>query len=178
MAAPIFQRTIVDNQGNVVSGALVEVRNEATSALATIYNDRALTSVKANPFTTDSTGFAQFYVARGEYRVKATFSGTEIIWRYVQMIDTDIVTALSITENNFPVVSQTDIGSAPNQIPLNQFLGNVAYMSSNQLVVNPAASAAPAGIGDMVFQLTNNTTLVVKVMGSDGTVRSATLTLA
>ena len=75
-------------------------------------------------------------------------------------------------------LDMNDVGSAPNQLPLNQYLGNLAFMSSNQLVVNPASSAAPAGIGDMVFQLTNNTTLVVKVMGSDGTIRSTTLTLA
>ena len=84
----------------------------------------------------------------------------------------------AITEDGFPVVSQTDIGTAPNQIPLNQYLGNLAFMDGSQLVVNPAATAVPAGIGDMVFQLTSDTSLVVKVRGSDGTVRSATLTLS
>jgi hypothetical protein len=88
------------------------------------------------------------------------------------------VYATTFTEGVFPVMSQTDIGTAPNQIPLNQYLGNVAFMSSNQLVINPAATAVPAGIGDMVFELASNTSLVVKVRGSDGTVRSATLTLA
>ena len=76
------------------------------------------------------------------------------------------------------VVSQVDLGSAPNEIPLNQYLGEMAYMNSDQVVINPVASATPVGIGDMVFQLTNNTTLVIKVKGSDGTVRSVTLTLA
>jgi hypothetical protein len=70
------------------------------------------------------------------------------------------------------------VGTAPNQIPLNQYLGNVAYMASNAVVINPVPLAVPAGVGDMVFQLTNDTTLVIKVKGSDGTVRAATLTLA
>jgi hypothetical protein len=83
-----------------------------------------------------------------------------------------------LTENASPVVVQTDIGSAPNEIPLNQYLGEMAYMNAEAVVIQPQASATPNGIGDMVFQLTNNTTLVVKVKGSDGTVRSATLTLA
>jgi hypothetical protein len=83
-----------------------------------------------------------------------------------------------VTENAYNVVSQLDIGTAPNEIPLNQFLGNLAFQSSNGLVINPVASAVPSGIGDMVFQLTSDTSLVVKVKGSDGTVRSATLTLA
>lgn len=75
-------------------------------------------------------------------------------------------------------VQLLDIGTAPNEIPLNQYLGNLAYMNSDQFVLNPVASATPIGVGDLVFQLTNDTTLVVKVKGSDGTVRSATLTLA
>jgi hypothetical protein len=76
------------------------------------------------------------------------------------------------------VVEQSDIGTAPNEVPLNQFLGNLAFQSSNGLVINPVASAVPSGIGDMVFQLTSDTSLVVKVKGSDNVIRSATLTLA
>jgi hypothetical protein len=84
----------------------------------------------------------------------------------------------NISGQYYNLVSQADIGSAPNEIPLNQYLGEMAYMNSDQVIINPVASATPVGIGDMVFQLTNDTTLVVKVKGSDGTVRSATLTLA
>lgn len=76
------------------------------------------------------------------------------------------------------VVQQSDIGTAPNEIPLNQHLGGMAFQNSESVVIRPAASATPQQVGAMVFQLTNNTTLVVKVKGSDGTVRSATLTLA
>lgn len=76
------------------------------------------------------------------------------------------------------VVQQSDIGTAPNEIPLNQHLGEVAYMNKNNFVISPVASAVPAGVGDMTFQLTSNTSLTVKVKGSDGVVRSVTLTLA
>ena len=82
-----------------------------------------------------------------------------------------------ITADGAPVVA-SDIGTAPNEIPLNQYLGTMAFQSAEAVVIKPQASEVPAGIGDMVFQLTNDTTLVVKVKGSDGTVRSATLTLA
>ena len=83
-----------------------------------------------------------------------------------------------LTENGSPAVVQTDTGSAPNEIPLNQYLGELAYMNPEAVVIQPQASVTPNGIGDMVFQLTSNTSLVIKVKGSDGTVRSATLTLA
>jgi len=43
---------------------------------------------------------------------------------------------------------------------------------------SPGASVTPADNGDVVFELTNNTTLTVKAKGSDGVVRSGTITLA
>lgn len=46
------------------------------------------------------------------------------------------------------------------------------------LTASPPASATPASNGQMTFELTSNTTLKVKVKGSDGTVRSVSLTLA
>jgi hypothetical protein len=42
----------------------------------------------------------------------------------------------------------------------------------------PAASVTPTTNGQMTFELTSNTTLTIRVKGSDGTVRSAALTLA
>jgi hypothetical protein len=83
----------------------------------------------------------------------------------------------NISGQYYNLVSQADIGSAPNEIPLNQYLGEMAYMNAEAVVIQPQASVTPNGIGDMVFELTNDTTLVVKVKGSDGTVRSVTLTL-
>lgn len=76
------------------------------------------------------------------------------------------------------VVEQVDVGTEPNQVPLNQYLGGLAFQNNDALVIRPAASANPLQVGSMVFQLTNNTTLVIKVKGSDGTVRSSTITLA
>lgn len=76
------------------------------------------------------------------------------------------------------VVEQVDVGTESNQVPLNQYLGSLAFQNNDALVITPAASANPLQVGSMVFQLTNNTTLVIKVKGSDGTVRSSTITLA
>lgn len=70
------------------------------------------------------------------------------------------------------------IGTAPNQVPVNGLLGKMAFQDPEQVVVKPQASITPINIGDMVFQLTSNTSLTIKVKGSDGTVRSVALTLA
>lgn len=42
----------------------------------------------------------------------------------------------------------------------------------------PGSSVTPVDNGDVVFELTNNTTLTVKAKGTDGTVRTVALTLA
>lgn len=42
----------------------------------------------------------------------------------------------------------------------------------------PGSSVTPVDNGDVVFELTNNTTLTIKARGSDGVVRSVALTLA
>jgi hypothetical protein len=56
-------------------------------------------------------------------------------------------------------------------------LGTMATQNSNGVILQPAASATPSSNGDMVFELTDNTTLTIKVKGSDGTVRVVALTL-
>lgn len=64
-----------DGQGNVVPGAHVEVRSEASGSLASLFSDRAGTVSLGNPFDADSEGFAFFYVAGGAYKVR-TYTGT------------------------------------------------------------------------------------------------------
>jgi hypothetical protein len=78
--------------------------------------------------------------------------------------------------NNEKVEGQ--IGTAPDEVPVSGLLGGMAYQSPESVVIKPQASAAPTGIGEAVFQLTSNTSLEIKVKGSDGTVRSVALTLA
>ena len=87
MAIPIFQRTIVKDNGDVIPNAQVEVRVESSGALATLYSDRAGTVLLSNPFNADSTGLAEFYASAGEYKITATGSGSEIIWRYFVLVD-------------------------------------------------------------------------------------------
>jgi hypothetical protein len=93
-------------------------------------------------------------------------------------ISTATQTALNLKADAGATLENTDIGTAPNEVPLNQYLGDLAYQNEDRFVIRPQTSAHPLGIGEMTFQLTNNTTLVVKVKGTDGTVRSNTLTLA
>lgn len=56
--------------------------------------------------------------------------------------------------------------------------GTLRDIKVRQTVQSPAASVTPAVNGEMVVEATSNTTLTFKLKGSDGTVRSGTLTLA
>lgn len=67
-----------------------------------------------------------------------------------QQISSDaqtVQTALSELTDE-PLVSQSDIGRAPNQIPLNQFLGLLAYRDT-VTVLAPASSTSPGNKGDV-----------------------------
>lgn len=46
------------------------------------------------------------------------------------------------------------------------------------LLLRPGASLTPANNGDLVIEATSNTTLTFKLKGSDGTVRSGSITLS
>ena len=87
MELPIFQRTVVKDNGDIIPNAQVEVRLESNGALATLYSDRAGTVSLSNPFNAYSTGLAEFYASSGEYNITATGDGSEIIWRYFALVD-------------------------------------------------------------------------------------------
>lgn len=82
MVLGVFQRTIVDNSGDTIGSASVEVRREDNGALAVLFSDRAGTVGADNPFTAGPDGFAQFYLAQGSYRVVATSGGFSRTWRH------------------------------------------------------------------------------------------------
>ena len=46
-----FQRTIVDTTGAIIASPTIEVRDQVTNALVSIYSDRAGASAISNPFT-------------------------------------------------------------------------------------------------------------------------------
>lgn len=66
------------------------------------------------------------------------------------------------------------IGSGANQIPTNGLLGKNAFVD-NALII--AEAQTPTEPGRVVFELASDTSLLVKVKGSDGVVRTATIAL-
>jgi hypothetical protein len=93
----------------------------------------------------------------------------------------------SSANNSNALTWNVDIGGANAEKMRITSTGNVGINESvpdYKLDVNgtfgftPGASVTPVDNGDVVFELTNNTTLTIKAKGSDGVVRSGTITLA
>jgi len=72
----------------------------------------------------------------------------------------------TLTENASPVVVQTDIGSAPNEIPLNQYLGNLAYQDA----ANIAGDLRAGSINDTPIGATTASTGAFTTLNTSGAV--------
>lgn len=93
-----------DQSGNGISGASVSVYIAGTNTLATIYepdSNAIPQSAKANPFTTDATGFWTFAAADGPYAIRIEGAGSGAM--------------------NVPYVALYDSGGVNNETPLTVF---------------------------------------------------------
>jgi hypothetical protein len=70
-----------------------------------------------------------------------------------------------------PIVQQSDIGTAPNEIPLNQYLGNLAYQDAANIAgpvrIGANSSAIPLAIGPS--DITPGVTVEGQIISSDAT---------
>jgi hypothetical protein len=77
------------------------------------------------------------------------------------------VHATTFTENGFNVVSQTDLGSNPNEVPLNQYLGQLAYQDQlglfNNLNTAPTLLSATTIQPVSPIQFVSGTTAIVNI---------------
>ena len=97
-----WQATIVDDAGNVIPAASIEVRREiGGQPLAPLYSDRLGATPIGNPFDADADGFAAFHVAGGAYQIVATSGVFSRTWRYVAIgtaaeLDDDQIAILGV----------------------------------------------------------------------------------
>jgi len=83
MAYAHFQRTIVDESGNVLPGASVEVRADISGApLVSLFSDRDGAVPISNPLTTDANGRADFYAVGGAKKITVTLGSYTETLRY------------------------------------------------------------------------------------------------
>jgi len=68
---------------------------------------------------------------------------------------------------------------ATNELQVNNGTnGTLRDLKLRSLIQQPPSSVTPASNGDLLFEATSNTTITVKLKGSDGTVRTGSITLS
>jgi len=122
------------------------------TAIATGSGGTGLSLYTAGDMVYYSTGTTLTKLTIGAANRVMTSSGSAPQW-VDSLTGLSSVSSTAFTENGYPVVSQADIGTAPNEIPLNQYLGDLAYQDSTAVTVgsltasgNIILSTAGAGI--------------------------------
>jgi hypothetical protein len=73
------------------------------------------------------------------------------------------IDATTLEENNFPVVTQTDVGTAPNQLPLNQYLGDLAYQDAANIAGDVGVGGGITAAGASVISVTDNSNAALRI---------------
>lgn len=141
MAFVPWKRTIVDNNGDIIPSASVEVRRTADNSLATLFSDEGTTSL-TNPFTADaSTAEAEFFAAPDRYTVTVTGASE------TASVPADLVDArqnLTFTTRQGLVDFKTNGGAAPNGAVT--WAGGLPYLwDSTSTAISDIAGVKPYG---------------------------------
>lgn len=153
------QETVFDKRGNVVPGCLITVTT-LDGSLAQLWADNAKSSMLANPQITDGDGQAHWYAENGHYNIVTTQNGIEVDRR-----------------NDVVLFDPDDLAGLGDADVLLFTADDVALFQGLSSLKRPPALANPATNGELSFELTDNTLLKIKVRGSDGVVRSASIPL-
>ena len=91
----------------------------------------------------------------------------------------NVVVGGSIIENGYNVVSQRDIGSALNQIPLNGYLGTMAYQDQKAITVGTVTTSSVISTSNAAVTLASATTIYPNnaIVFVSGTAAIATITV-
>ena len=158
---------ILDTNG---AAAAVKITNSDHGTLATFGSTLAL--LKATDIT-GNLGVTGSVTATADFPDVTLKSGGE---RRVLFSDAggSAEGGIKFASNTFKIFAGGGIASGNEAIACN----GTTIETKDDLVQNPGSSVTPAENGEMVVEATNNTTLTFKLKGSDGTVRSGTITLS
>lgn len=110
MALSAWQATIVNEFGDVIPSASVQVIDKDTGLASDIYSTAGGASL-GNPFLADTNGFAQFYTNAGTYRIIASDAGSGFseTWEDQRLGDTQA----------------RDTGTSDGEVPTADLIGDV-----------------------------------------------------
>lgn len=133
MSLPVFQATIVNEFGEIIPSPVMTILDESTGQPASLFSDRngAFPLGTNGVFTGGTNGFAQFFTAAGNYRVKAeqASAGFEQTWDFVAMVGD---------------AAFYQVGTGASQIPTNALLPNFGTAAEADVQTSPTDTTAGA----------------------------------
>ena len=126
----------------------------------------------------------RFYKSRGSVSNPSTISASDAITRiaayahdgaqYIQCGNIGFIASDGDGNGNFEI--RTRVGDTLSSRLLVDSSGDTEV--KGELIQNPSSSVTPGDNGQLVVEATSDTTLTFKLKGSDGTVRTGTITLS
>jgi hypothetical protein len=180
MALARWQRTVVDAAGNIVASPSIEVRDQATNALVSIFSDRDGASALSNPFTGTSEGLAAFHVAGGAYKITATSGAFSVEWTWVGIgtaSENDFADLIDYVDDEIDAL-QGDIAAAKT-VPQNAQTGAYTLLASDvgkHISITTGGVTVPSGVfaaGDIISIYNNSASAQTITQGGSVTLRLA-----
>lgn len=131
--------------GKAISGASVLVLNYSDNLPASLFSDSAGTTPIANPVTTDTTGYYEFYVADGHYTIQITGGGLRAdTTSDVAIYDEANLLAQAQAATTAATDAQQAVTDATAQVALAEGHANAASTSEANAASSATSAAASA----------------------------------
>jgi len=133
--------TTVDINGGTIDGTTIGVTTPSTGAFTTL-------SATGNVTLGDAT--SDTITANGRFNtdlVPSTDNARDLGTSALQFKD---VYGVQFLESGSNIVSQVDIGTAPNEVPLNQYLGTMSFQDATAITVGQIAADGVVSLDNAV----------------------------
>lgn len=165
-----YQKFVQDSAGNIWASVNVEVRSEASGALAALYSDRTGSSALGNPTVTDANGYVYFYVTGGSYKIRY-YVGPSGAPTY-EHIDRHVGIGLNSEADSIASLTEREVTAAGDVVVSNDdadviLINKTVGAATTVILPDPATATRKVRIVDRKYDAaTNNITIVSDDEGS------------